>query len=87
MKLKQKFILRKLGNENILIPLAEKTDTFEGIISLNETGSFIWNNIEKGYSIEEITDKVIEEYEVDKEEAYQHVLELCNNFKKLGILE
>lgn len=87
MQLKQKFVLRTLGGEFILVPLADRKDTFEGLISFNETGAFIWKKIEEGKEEPEIVAALLEEYEVEEEQAKVHVAKICSDLRKLGILE
>ena len=43
MKIKQGFIVRRVGEENIAVPVGEKGTNFRGMIKLNETGTFLWN--------------------------------------------
>ena len=87
MILEQEFILRNFAGETVLIPLANKNDTFDGIISLNETSEFIWKQIENGKEHDEIVESLLNEYEVDKEKASQDVNAFCDKLRKLGILE
>lgn len=87
MKLKQQFILRDIAGDTVLVPLTSPTDTFEGLITLNETGTFIWKQIENGKEEPQIVDALLEEYEIDADTAASHVAKLCGDLRKLGILE
>lgn len=87
MKLKQEFVLRRIGADYILVPVASGGDTFAGLISFNETGAFIWQQIESGKNEEEIVAALLEEYEVEPETASAHVAKQCDDLRKLGILE
>ena len=87
MKLKQEFVLRRVADENILIPITGIDTKFDGIISLTETGVFIWKGLEAGKSREEITADLLNEYEVTQEKAQADVDDLCNQLLVLGILE
>lgn len=86
MKLKQEFIVRNIGGESVLIPVMQQGDAFHGIISLNETGAFIWNCLEQEKSKEQIVAELQNEYEVTQEQAAHSVDEFCANLEKLGIL-
>lgn len=86
MKLKQKFILREIANEAILIPIMNKDDLFNGVISLNETGVFIWKQLENEKSKEEIVSALLEEYEVSIEQARKNVDDFFANLEKLHLL-
>ena len=86
MKLKQEFVLREVAGEHVLIPLAGLTDSFQGIITLNESGVFIWKHIEEGADEEEIISCMCEEYEVSVEKASEDVKNFIGHLKDLGIV-
>lgn len=46
MKLKMQFILRDIVGETVLVPINESTSSFNGLITINELGKFIWENLE-----------------------------------------
>ena len=86
MKLNQEFVLREVAGEYIVIPLTGLGDRFNGLITLNETGAFIWKQIEQEKEQDEIVDALLEEYEVSREQAARNVGDLCAQLKKLRIL-
>ena len=73
MKIKQGFIVRRVGEENIAVPVGEKGTNFRGMIKLNETGGFLWNFFLKEQSEEEAVAALLGEYEVSREEAERDV--------------
>lgn len=86
MQLKQKFVLRKIAGDNILVPLADKENSFDGILTLNETGVSIWKGIEQGNEKEKIVEDLLKEYDVDKVTVEKDIENLCKQLKELGIL-
>ena len=87
MKLKQEFVLRTIVGETVLIPVGNLEDEFQGIITLNETGKFIWEKLVEGKEPEKIAEDMAEIYDVTKEQAYSDIDEICGQLKKLGIYE
>ncbi len=85
-KIKQEFVLRRIAGENVLIPVGNQGDKFQGIITLNETGRFIWEKLEEGKNLEEIAETITEEYEVSREKAERDVNRICEQLRKLEIL-
>lgn len=85
-KIKQEFVLRRIAGENVLIPVGNQGDKFQGIITLNETGRFIWEKLEEGKNFEEIAETITEEYEVSREKAERDVNRICEQLRKLEIL-
>ena len=42
MKIKEDFILRKVADSYVVVPVNDMTVDFNGIINLNETGAFLF---------------------------------------------
>lgn len=53
---------------------------------LNETGAFIVKNLIHGDSLEEITEKLMKEYDAEAEEAEEVLLEYVDVLKERGIV-
>lgn len=85
-KIKQEFVLRTIAGENVLIPVGNQGDIFQGIITLNETGRFIWEKLEEGKELDEIAEEMTGEYEVPREKAEKDIDKICGQLKKLGLL-
>ena len=43
MKIKDGFVLEKVGGEYLAVAVGELADSFNGMVRLNETGAFLWN--------------------------------------------
>lgn len=61
----ENFIKRQIGTGFAIVAVGEATKRFNGIISVNETGSFIWDQLEKPITAEELTEKITAQYGVD----------------------
>ncbi|MBE6677352.1 MAG: PqqD family protein [Ruminococcaceae bacterium] len=66
MKIKQGFVLRELGESYIVVPTGDAKLQFNGMISFNGTGAFIWRSLEKGLDREETVAALTSTYEVDE---------------------
>ena len=69
MKIIKEFILREIAGECILVPTGETSQEFNGLITLSDTARFIWENIERADSFEELVKMMLKEYEIDEETA------------------
>ncbi|HOP99326.1 MAG TPA: PqqD family protein [Acetivibrio clariflavus] len=87
MKLSKEFALREIAGNYIVVPFGEKAVNFNAMITLNETGAFIWKKIEEGKSKEELLSAMLEEYDVDREKAKEDIEKFCEKLKSAGILE
>ncbi len=63
MKIKKGFIIRQLGSEHMVVAIGEASKEFSGMIRLNETGAFLWNELVKGATEEEIVTAMLDTYE------------------------
>lgn len=87
MKISKEFALREIAGNHIVVPFGEKAVNFNAMITLNETGAFLWKKIEEGKNKDQLLEAMIEEYEVDNETARIHIEEFCEKLKSAGILE
>jgi len=87
MRISKEFALREIAGNYIVVPFGEKAVNFNAMITLNETGAFLWKKIEEGKNQEELLDAMLEEYEVDSETAKAHIEKFCEKLKSAGILE
>lgn len=67
MKINGEFVLRKIEDDYILVPVGITAVEFSGMAVLNETGSIIWDSLSKGESKEAIIKILADEYEESTE--------------------
>ena len=69
MDVKKEFIVREIAGDYILVPYGQTSLDFNGIVTMNEIGRFIWENIEKAEDEDELLDFILDEYEVERDVA------------------
>lgn len=62
-------MLREVAGSYAVIPMGKAAASFNGMITLNEMGAFLWKRLEKGATREELLAAVLAEYEVEEERA------------------
>lgn len=87
MKIKEDFLLRKVADSYVVVPVNSMTLDFNGIINLNETGAFLFDLLQKGAEKQELVDKMLEEYEVTREKAEKDIDTFMQKVKEADILE
>lgn len=87
MKIKEGYVLRQVAGLWVVLPLAEETVNFNGMIKLNDCGALIWKNLEHGCELEGLVDAVLSEYQVTREQAQADVAEFVEHLSKVGCLE
>jgi len=78
--LKSKFVTRIVGEELILVPLTGNVAQMTALFTLNETGKFIWENINDKNTVEDIEYLMTEVFDIDRETAEN---DIRNFLKKL----
>lgn len=74
MKIKEGFILRRIAGEMVVVPVGEMMVSFNRILSLSDTGAFIWQLLaENDLSKDEILERMLDEYEVDRQLAARDI--------------
>ena len=86
MKFKKDFILRDIMGETILVPINESITVFNGLITINELGKFIWENLESSKDEEDLLHKILEEYEVEKSVAEKDLDEFLDKLRQVDII-
>lgn len=86
MKFKKEFMLREIVGETILIPMGDSNNHFNGIITINELGKFIWENYESSKDEEDLLHKILEEYEVEEKEAKEDLEEFLDKLRQVDII-
>lgn len=88
MKIKNGFILRDVGNKTFVVAVGELSKTFNGMITLNETGKYIWQLLGNEITEEEIVAKIMEKYtDASMELVKKDVCDFIQKLKKDGVLE
>lgn len=87
MKIKNGFIMREIAGEYIIVPTGKAAIDFNGLITVNEVGKFLWNELQEETSEDKLIDKVLEEYEIDKNTVVLDVKEFIEKLQTSGILE
>lgn len=59
----------------------------KGIMMLDEVTTDFWCYLEKGYTIDEVASKIIEEYNVNYTEVKNDILEFVKMLKKNNIIK
>lgn len=86
MKLKEGFILRDVAGETVVIPSGDDMD-LNMMITLNDTGKFLWQKIEAGIEEDALVEAVLAEYDVSREDAQTHVAQFVAKLSEYGFLD
>lgn len=86
LQIKNGFLLRKVADSFVVVPVGGELN-FNGLITLNETGAFLWRLLEKGTTREELIDQMEEAYDADRECIAADVDALLQKMDHAGLLK
>ena len=86
MKIKEGFLLRQVAGETVVIPTGETMD-LNMMITLNETGTFLWEKMQEETTEEALTAALLAEYDVDEKTAAEAVSGFVAKLNENGITE
>lgn len=86
MRVEKEFIMREVGGEHIIVPVGESALEFNGLITVNEVGVFLWNLLQKDVTLDDLVKAVLNEYEVEEDVARKDVQEFLDILIKANIL-
>jgi hypothetical protein len=80
-------VTRKTGNEYVLVPITNNIADMHSVYTLNETGAFIWEQINGKRNVEEIISALSDEYDIDQKSAEEDVFAFIDNMGKYLIIQ
>lgn len=86
MKINSNYVLKKVADSYIVVALGGDVVDLNTIISLNDTGAFIWKLLENETTKEDIVLAMLNEYDVTKDQAINDVDTFIQKMTEAGLL-
>ena len=83
----ERFISRQIADEFLLIPVAHQLNGNNWLFVLNEVGARIWELIDRGRSLQQIEELLLNEFDTSQEQLEEDLLRLLGQLKELGAIE
>lgn len=77
---------KKLNDELILVPLSHNIANMNEVFTLNEVGSFIYNCFDGVTNVEVILEKMLLEFDVEKERAVNDINDFIHVALKKNVI-
>ena len=87
MKIKNNFLLKEIAGNYVVVPVGDELIDLNCMITLNESGAFLWNKLSEDITKEELVSGLLAEYDVDKNIAVSDIDEFLENIRKIGALD
>lgn len=87
MRIKSDYVMREVAGTCVVVPTGKAAVDFSGMITLNDTGAFLWKQLAEGQSEQELLFAMLEEYETDEATAKADISEFLKKLKAADLLE
>lgn len=87
MKIKEGFLLRTLGDSHVVVPVGQAAIDLRGMITLNNTGAFLWKALEIAQTEEALVEALTATYEVDAARAANDVKTFVRLLKENHLMD
>lgn len=87
MRASKDFIMREIAGEHILVPVGAAAARFNGLITMNELGRFIFDLLAQEQTVEQLAERIVGEYDVPLETATEDTREFLQQLRDIGALE
>lgn len=85
MKLSNKFVLREIAGDFMLVPVGQTQ--LQGMLLLNPLSMLIYRLLQNGEEPEEILHRIVAEYDVEQAQARDDLQKTLAQMLELGIIE
>ena len=86
MRIKPGYILREVVDIYVIIGTGADAYRPNEIMSLNDTGAFLWNILKDGAEREDLISRMVEEYDVDEQTASKDVEMYLEQLRGEGLI-
>ena len=87
MKIKDGYMLRSVAGQNVVVPIGDAAVDFNGMISLNDSGAFLWEALAQGATEAELKAALLETYDVDEARAEADVNAFVSRMREANFLD
>ena len=87
MIIKSDYVLRHVMDYYLILGIGKDAYVPNEIMSLNETGAFLWEQLKTGAEPADLTASLVREYEVDEETAEKDVETFLGRLREKGMID
>lgn len=88
MKIKDGFVVEKVGNTYLAVAVGERADSFNALIRMNGTGAYIWEKLSTAQmSEDELLTAMKAEYDAPEELLLRDIKSFLDKLRGAGLLD
>ncbi len=86
MRLKDGFILREVAGTYVVVAIGGEAKKLNAMITLNETGAFLWEKLSAGSDEAGLLEAMLDEYDIDEATAKNDIAKFIETVKAEDLL-
>jgi len=79
-------VSRKIGDDFVMVPIRQDVENLSSIYVLNDVAARIWELIDSKNTVEAISRKIADEYDVNPQEAERDIIEYLHILEKSNMI-
>lgn len=87
MKIQSGFVLRHVAKNKVVLPTGRARSDFNGMISLNDVGAFLWEQLQTEQTLQTLAEAVTTTYDVSGEQAAADIEKFLSALRENGLLD
>ena len=87
MRIKKGYLLRLVGNQNVVVAIGEESLKFNGMLRLNQSATYMWQLLIEGSSEEELIRAVHDRYDADIDMIKKDVTQFIAKLQEAKVIE
>jgi hypothetical protein len=80
-------VARTIGDEVVLVPIKSDVGDLDSVFTLNDVGAFIWELLDGKTSVKQILERILEEFEVTREQALNDLTEFLAHLEEIKAIK
>ncbi len=87
MKIKEGYMLKNVSGQSIVVPVGAAAINFNGMISLNESGAFLWGAMTQDIGRDGLIERLLAEYDVEPQIAAEGVDSFLKKMREANLID
>lgn len=88
MKVKNGFVVRKIGEDSFAVAVGERSMEFNGMVRLSPSGELLWNALTEGSDTDALVKLLLSEYpDAVEDKVKADVNSFLETLRKAGLLD
>jgi hypothetical protein len=87
MKIKYNFVVREVADKMVAIAVEDNPDCFNGMLTLNDSGAFIFKLLQSGADMKTLIAEFLKEYDATREQAEKTITNFVDKLREVNLIE